>query len=335
MMWFHPGSFQTTRKGTEMEQIAFVGIDVAKDTLAISIWGKEEVIEIHNRLDAIQKWLVSLPEKAHIGLESTGSYHRLVAGLCVSSGRTVHLLQPRDMSNYRRTVAPRGKTDAIDAQVIARFVAREHASLRSWTPPTPDQDRMDSLLKTRAFCSRQRSSLNQVREAKDSVEGILAEVEKAMTKAIASIDRQIKQLVKKIPEMANGCARLETIDGVGPVIAAALGNTLCKHDFKDSQALIGYIGLDPRPMESGKYKGRKRLSKRGPAELRRLLYLAAMTGVRKSWKERFETLLAKGLPRIAALCAVARKIISVAWAIWNKAGAVFDPQKVVPKQKAA
>lgn len=318
-----------------MEQIAFVGIDVAKDTLAICIWGQERVLEIKNQIDSIQKWLSSLPEKAHIGLESTGSYHRLVAGLCVSSGRTVHLLQPRDMSNYRRTVAPRGKTDAIDAQVLARYVAREHASLRAWTPPTQEQDQLDALLKTRAFCSRQRSSLNQVRDAKESLEEVLSDVERAMTKAIATIDRQIKQLIKKIPEMAQGCARLESIDGIGTVVAAALGNTLCKHDFKDSQALIGYVGLDPRPMESGKFKGRKRLSKRGPAELRRLLYLAAMSGVRKSWKARFEALLAKGLPRIAALCAVARKIIAVAWAIWNKQGARFEPEKVLPLPKAA
>lgn len=318
-----------------MEQVAFVGIDVAKDTLAISIWGQEEVVEIRNRIDTIQKWLSSLPEKAHIGLESTGSYHRLVAGLCVSSGRTVHLLQPRDMCNYRRTVAPRGKTDAIDAKVIARYVAREYANLRTWTPPTQEQDQLDSLLKTRAFCSRQRSSLNQVRDAKESLDEILAEVEKAMTKAIATIDRQVKQLVRTIPEMANGCMRLESIDGIGPVVAAALGNTLCKHKFKDSQALIGYVGLDPRPMESGKFKGRRRLSKRGPAELRRLLYLAAMSGVRRSWKARFEALLAKGLPRIAALCAVARKVISVAWAIWNREGAVFDPEKIIPIPKAA
>jgi len=47
--------------------------------------------------------------------------------------------------------------------VIARYVAREHASLRAWTPPTQEQDQLDALLKTRAFCSRQRSSLNQVR----------------------------------------------------------------------------------------------------------------------------------------------------------------------------
>lgn len=318
-----------------MEQIAFVGIDVAKDTLAISVWGQDLVIEIRNHVDSIQKWLAGLPAKAHIGLESTGSYHRLVAGLCVGSGRTVHLLQPRDMSNYRRTVAPRGKTDAIDAQVIARYVAHEHAHLRAWTPPTQEQDQLDALLKTRAFCSRQRSSLNQVREAKEGLDSVLSEVEKAMTKAIAAIDRQIKQLVRKIPEMAQGCARLETIEGIGPVIAAALGNTLCKHDFKDSQALIGYIGLDPRPMESGKYKGRRRLSKRGPAELRRLLYLAAMSGARKSWKARFEALMAKGLPRIGALCAVAKKIIAVAWAIWKKEGARFEPEKIIPLSKAA
>ncbi len=312
-----------------MEQPAFVGIDVAKDTLAICTWGRPEVTEIANTPSAIADWLSTLPGNARIGLESTSTYHRLAAGLCVSAGHTVHLLQPRDMCHYRRTVAPRGKTDSIDAQVLARYVAHEHANLRAWEPPTEEQEQMDIYLNGRAFCSRLRSSVGQVRKTNPTLSKLLEEVEKSMDRAINEFDKAIKRAARKNPGMTDGWTRIQSVDGVGPVVAAAVGNLVLKHDFKSADSLIGFVGLDPRPRESGTYKGRRRLSKRGPSEVRRLLYLAAMAGVRegKAWRPLQEAYSKRGLPRTAALCIIARKILRVIWAIWNKAGATFDASR--------
>lgn len=319
-----------------MGSTKFVGIDVSKNSLTVFVWGQQgSPVEVKNVPSSIADWLETLPKDALIGLESTGGYHKLAAGLAHQSGRTVFILQPRDMSNYRRSVSPRGKTDFIDAQVIARFVAFEHTSLRPWTPPTQQQELIDAYLKGRAFCSRTRASTGLVAQTIPQMEKLLTALEETLNSTISQIDKMIEATIKQIPEMVGGWNRLRTIQGVGEVTGAGLACLLSRHEFKNSDALVGYIGLDPRPMESGQYRGRRRLSKRGPAELRRLLFMAAMAGVRQSaWKPLYEATKAKGLSRIAALCVVARKILRVAFALWKDSRAVFNPTRILKEAPA-
>lgn len=321
-----------------MKPLTFIGIDVSKGTLAIWIWGQFKVIEIANKAEAILKWLATLPEQALIGMEPTSTYHSLVANLCVASGHTVFLLQPRDMCHYRRTVSPRAKTDRLDAEVLARYVSREYESLRPWKAPTEEQRLLDVYLSARAFSARQRTALDQLSKACPDVSEILNVVHEAMNKAITAFDRLIQKTAKRTPELADGYERIQAIDGVGPLVGAALGNLFSKYDFESSDAVVAFVGMDPRPMESGKFKGRRKLSKRGPSEIRRLLYNGAMAGSQegKAWEALKAARVRRGDSKIAANCIVARKILRTAWAIWNRPGTTFEISKVaMPELKAA
>jgi transposase len=74
--------------------------------------------------------------------------------------------------------------------------------------------------------------------------------------------------------------------------------------------------------------GKRRLSKRGPAELRRLLFNAAMAAARtRVWKPVYEHYRARGLPTTAALVILARKIARIAWSI-HRYHTSFDPQRL-------
>ena len=109
-----------------------------------------------------------------------------------------------------------------------------------------------------------------------------------------------------------------TISGVGPVIGTALVNTLERVPLKSADAFVAFTGLDPRPDDSGQHRGKRRLSKRGPAELRRLLYMAAMAGITtKTWKPLYEYYRAKGLSSTATLVILARRIARTAWSIYT------------------
>ncbi|WP_029921539.1 IS110 family transposase, partial [Nevskia soli] len=94
----------------------------------------------------------------------------------------------------------------------------------------------------------------------------------------------------------------------------------------NADAFVAYTGLDPRPMDSGQKSGRRRLSKRGPAELRRLLYNAAMSAAKtKTWRPFYQRQRAKGLSTTAALVILARKIARIAWSI-HRHHTSFNPQ---------
>ena len=115
------------------------------------------------------------------------------------------------------------------------------------------------------------------------------------------------------------------------VFFAFLAACLVAKRFTHPDQFVAHVGLDIRVQQSGRRKGQLGLSKHGDAELRRLLYVAAMAAARSTkdptFADRYRRELAKGLPRIAALNAVARKLAKVAWSLVTH-GSTYDPERV-------
>ena len=79
-------------------------------------------------------------------MESTGSYHELLAELAHNMGFVVYVLNPKDTRHYAKAMWLRGKTDRVDAQLIARMIVQEHQKLHAWIAPTAEQRQIDRLL---------------------------------------------------------------------------------------------------------------------------------------------------------------------------------------------
>jgi transposase len=150
-----------------------------------------------------------------------------------------------------------------------------------------------------------------------------------MDALIAKLEHRMDALIAAMPETREDRSKLETIDGVGAVVSIALIEPLTRLPFRSADAFVAFAGLDPRPRDSGHKVGRRRLSKRGPAELRRLLFNnAAMAAARtQAWKPIYEHYRARGLPTTAALVVIARKIARIAWSI-HRYHTTFDPQRL-------
>jgi transposase len=127
-----------------------------------------------------------------------------------------------------------------------------------------------------------------------------------------------------------GVARLRTITGFGPQASVALGALLSRIEFANADALVAYSGLDPRPCDSGQHRGQRRLSKRGPAWLRRQMYLVAFAASHsKALGPLYKSIKAKGFAPTQALVILARKLLRVAFAVWN-GRTDFDPLRLQP-----
>lgn len=88
--------------------------------------------------------------------------------------------------------------------------------------------------------------------------------------------------------------------------------------LKSADAFVAFTGLDPRPDDSGQHRGKRRISKRGPSELRRLLYVAAMAAKKtRVWKALFEHYQEKGLSGTEAIVILARRIARTAWSMYT------------------
>lgn len=253
---------------------ACFGVDVSKEKLALARYGEEAVTEIANTVEAIARWLAALPAGAAIAMEATGRHHEWLAATAHAQGFRVFVLNPQRVHHYARAVGLRGKTDPVDARLIARYTAHEEATLHPWQPPSAGNRALAELLTRRAALVNARQTLAQ------SLSGVAAlakerqALNEALRRMIARLERLIHATLAKEPALAALHRRLKTIVGVGDIVAAQLVQALTRLRFPSVDAFIAYTGLDPRPDDSGTRRGRRRLSKRGPGALRKLLFMA-------------------------------------------------------------
>jgi transposase len=307
-----------------------IGADVAKDAIMVACSeGSFPVREVANQRPAVLAFLKGLPASSRIGVESTGTYHELFAETAHQLGFQVFLLNPKDTHHYAKAVGLRGKTDRVDAELIARMIAHEHTKLHVWNPPTPQQREIDRLIKRRATLISLREAVEMSLHDLGGFADELKALRTRFNQLIARIDLRTKALVEASPDRKQNFTRVCTITGVGPVIGAALVNTLERVPVKSADAFVAFTGLDPRPDDSGQHRGKRRLSKRGPGELRRLLFLAAMSATKtKTWRPLYEHYRAKGLSGTAALVVLARRIARTAWSIYTYK-TEFDPARLM------
>jgi len=310
-------------------EVLNIGADVAKDEIVVACSeGSFPVRKIANQRAAVTAFLRELPAGSRIGLESTGIYHELLAEAAHKLGFIVFVLNPKDARHYAKGVGLRGKTDRVDAELIARMIAHEHTKLHVWIPPTPEQREMGRLLKRRAKLSSLRQALAMSLSGLDGFGADLKALRARFDLVIARIDQRVKTLVEASPDRKEHVTHLRTIYGVGPVVSAALVNILERVPLNSADAFVAFTGLDPRPDESGKHRGKRRLSKRGPADLRRLLYLAAMSAIKtQAWKPLYEHYRAKGLSSTATFVILARRIARTAWSMYTYK-TEFDPTRL-------
>lgn len=312
-----------------MQTVLHVGVDVAKDTVVVACTEQQfPVHQVLNQRPPLLAWLKSLPAGSRLGLESTGTYHELLADLAHAHGHTVYLLNPMETRHYAKAMGARAKTDRVDATLLARLVAQEHRTLRCYTPPTATQRQLDRLIRRRAKIVRMKSMLKLTMR---NLGGFAPEVKAVVRKLdalLAKLDTTMATLAARSSAHVAAQRRVETIVGVGPLVGLTLTNTLERVPFRHADAFVAFTGLDPRAKDSGKKAGRRRLSKRGPAELRRLLFNAAMAAVKtKVWKPIYDSYRTRGWSTTASLIIIARKIARAAWSI-HRYHSTFNPDRL-------
>lgn len=320
-----------------MQDEVFIGVDVAKHEVVYAIDGQSQAGCVSNDLASLGTWLKQFAPGTRIAMESTGRYHQLLANLAHQAGLQVYVLNPADVRHFRQSNGIRAKTDRIDAQVIAQMLAERHtrAGWRPWCAGTQAQQEIDALLRRRATLAVHRSAIEQAFKDMPVVGTQLQQALAALGELVKAVDREIQQRVLADERMAEPYQRLREIDGVGKQTAAALVNLFARVPFTNADAVVAYVGFDPRPNDSGTRTGRRRITKRGPSELRRLLFLVAQAAGRsRALKPIYQAIRAKGFSTTAALVILARKLLRVAFSVW-KTGQPYEVDRLLPSAQAA
>jgi len=309
---------------TQTIEADIIGVDVSKDTLDIYLSATDQSCSIANDTASIEHWLARQAGPIRLAIEPTNTYHLGIATAAHVRGHQVYLIDPYRLVHYREGVGQRVKADDQDARLLARYLQREIGELRVWTPPRQGPQRFWHLLKRRASLVqtvvRMKQSLTNLGALQTDVDDLIKQGQKTIRK----IDQALMTQARRLGWDAQ-VRRCQGIPGVGPLTALAMVATYHRGQFRNDDAFIAFMGMDVRVRESGLYRGRRKLSKKGDPELRRLLFNAAMQGRRNAhWEPYYLALRERGLSSTAAFVALGRKLARLCFVLLRKE-ANFDP----------
>lgn len=308
----------------------FIGVDVGKFELQVA--GHEGRIVagvLPNNRSGIVGWLKRLPAGSVIAMEATGGYQELLARTAHERGFAVYVLNPTHVHHYAISLGNRGKTDRLDAEVIAQYIAQRHTKLHRYEPISPELQQVRALQALRSTVVRVGTSLRLSAQRHGCVSGHQKKALASLSSWAEQLERELIAKIKAQSEWAKTYGLLTSICGIGPINGAALTTLFNRVHFASSDAAVAFCGLDPRPNESGRKVGRRRLSKQGDKAARTLLYNAASSAARTVFKDYYAMLRARGLASTAALVVIARKLLRIAYGVW-RTGQAFDPGRLRP-----
>lgn len=301
-----------------------LGIDVSQNWLDVCVHGSDRVERIDNTPKAIRHLLKRYPAAA-VAVEATNTYHEALVELAHRVGWTVYLISGYQLKRYAQALGQRMRTDAVDAQWLARLLDREIDQLRPYEPRSAQQVRLRRLLKRRALLVKQQLQLRQSFQGM-GLDRSLKSLQRRYQEVLVLIDKQLTALAKELGWRTD-LQRLRSIPGVGPLTALALLETYRSGSFTHRDPYIAFIGLDLIAKDSGRHQGRRRLSKQGNPETRRLLHNAAMAAVRdgRHFAPTYQALQTRGFSKIQALVIVSRKLARLAFVLLKNQSS-FNPE---------
>ena len=234
----------------------FIGIDVSKKTLDVSIFVADVVINMFPHIQVrndkegfkeLLRWLKEQgvrPQDALIGLEFTGYYSDALELFLTRKKLCYTMLPTTVVKHYQR--GTRDKNDKTDSAKIAdylfRFQGTECIKLRM-LPSKAMQD-LKALKSERKFYVRHRTDCeNRQKVAKSKDE------QKNLQKIIDLYDKEIERIEQKMADVVTSdeeiyltYMRLMSIPGIGPVNAInTIANTQNFTAFETARQYAKYV----------------------------------------------------------------------------------------------
>ena len=307
---------------------SWVGIDVSKEKLDACLLrqaGKPlwQVFKNDSKgFSKLLRWVNHNASctKVHFCMESTGAYSQGVALFLTEAELTVSVVNPLLVKHYAIGAGIGNKTDPVDAHAIADYCRTQCPA--PWRMSTLEVRILVALLRRyAALQSHLQQESNRLTEP-----GLVKNVQRSLRQSVRFTESQMDQLHKQIdqhinrhPELKQDRELLESIPGIGGLTALwILAELPDVTQFASADAAAAYAGINPVEYSSGKsVRKRTRISKRGNARLRRALYMPALSAARfnPSCKALYERLIARGMAQKAAICAVMRKLLMIAYGV--------------------
>jgi len=299
----------------------WVGIDIAKSSFDVA-WLRADGSFRHrtfaNRAEGFKDLLEWLRKKealsAPVCMEATGTYGLALATFLHREGIKVSVVNPACIKAFGQSKLQRGKTDRMDAKLIAHFCRVMQPAL--WAPPPPEIGELQALVRRLEELREMHTQEINRSKTPGLTTAVAASVEKTLAhlqEEITALEQAIEEHFRNHPQLQSQRELLLSIPGIGKTTAALLlAENLTGRGAKTARQLAAYAGLTPNLRQSGSsVRGKAQLSKQGNRWLRKALYWPAITAMRHNPPLRAfaERLRRAGKIKMVIIGALMRKLI--------------------------
>lgn len=329
-----------------------IGIDVAKATLSWSLGSMNLDLnkefktfpDVSNNPQGFKKILGIIKKQKNeqlvVVMEATGVYHEALAFFLYENGIAVSIMQSGRVKRYAQSLDQRSKTDALDSRMLAMMGCER--TLPLWKPPGKILRELKSLSRERGSLVKEKQAIrNRLHATETAAFSNKREIKrygqrlKLIEKQIEEIEEEMEALVRQDAELSQKLQYLKSIPGISFISAATIvGETLGFDGITNAKQLTSYAGYDVILKESGSFRGKTRISKKGNKRIRGILHMPSMTAVRSNptLKVFYERLKPNKIKPMIALVAVQRKLLILMYTLW-KNESTYDPRYEQKKQQ--
>jgi transposase len=298
---------------------SFLGIDIGKREVVVGIHGSKITQTFPNSVlgfKAFFKENRKTLQNALVVLETTGGYENLFLNALVDKNVSVHRANTKLVKNFIRSWGQKGKSDALDAIALALYGFERYQSLPLFQKQEPEKLKLSALAQRKHDLNKmlvQEKNRLKSPQCDPWVFESCQHIIQTLAQQISSITQEIKAIISSNPLLQAQQKVLETIPGVGSVVASLLQAHLPELGHLNRRQIASLCGLAPYPFESGQKVGYRK-TKGGRHQVRSILFMAAMAARRSNspLKAFYEKLVANGKKKMVALTALMRKIIVIA-----------------------
>jgi len=323
------------------KKVLVIGIDISQgsfhvcakeraDDGSIAIKGTHSFTNDNKGFIELLEWVskrVRNNSSAHYIMEATGTYYENLAYFLHEKGQIVSVELANKLKYFAKSLNVKSKTDKIDSKTIAEIgIERE---LTEWKPMSIEfkemRDLSREILSLKKEKARSQCQLHAMEHSHEKTTSVLKIKESQIafySKTIKDLEDELTKVVKKDPELKERIDKVTKIKGLGFITVVII---LCETNgfgaFNNIRQVVSYAGLDVQLKESGNFKGKTRISKKGNARIRQGLYMPALSAT--MYNDKIKSLYERvnernpGIKKKGVVAGM-RKLLILMFVIWKK-----------------
>ena len=316
-----------------------VGIDIAKDSFVATLTFMLKDLTVKHiatknfdnkpkSFDEFYRWILKHRNDStdiHFTMEATGIYYENLAYYLFDKNQIIHVLLPIKAKKFAESLNIKSKTDKIDSKILGQMGVER--TLEKWSLSSRIYRKMRTLTREKAQLIKERTRVkNQLHAEEHSAEPLKSTLRrmknhiKCLDKQITSIEKELKELVKSDEFVDEKIKKIMTVPGISfTTIVNVISETQGFSNTTSIKQLTSFAGYDIRQRESGKWKGKSKISKKGNSHIRASLYMPSLSAKThsKTYGEFYNRINLKKQNGKISSTAVQRKLLGLIYTLWK------------------